>query len=408
LVNSGIPVQYWNGKGDFPEEITNARIIILDLDLAKVGIRGPNFYLEAAKVLKKIPGPYIAIILALDYDKDDSIGLKKYYDEHYPDPLCGFIAKKGLTKAEEATKPTVLRDIILEAIEGNDVLKFILTWEQIIEKSKDLALHNLFEKELETTITALTKSFCKGLGEEAAAREMTALLLQLVIRKVTHSEALKKLTIRIDELNKSILENTTEYPTENDLALYNKLMYYTPQDEEPKYTGDIFRTEKEFYQYAIILTPRCDVVQEKTQRLLFCYGVPLEGELFKNPNYPLHKIDTSVLKRHKAKKTLNKIEKYMKERYFQEANLPETLFVLWNFCHDGETLGICFDFNNVQSIKINEINWQRISRLDSPFIEEMLEKYGSVVSRVGTMEINMNKYQLSKTLEEIEGKTRKK
>ena len=37
LVEKGIPVQYWDAKGDPPDIMCNIRVVILDLDLVGLG-----------------------------------------------------------------------------------------------------------------------------------------------------------------------------------------------------------------------------------------------------------------------------------------------------------------------------------------------------------------------------------
>lgn len=73
LVQDGLPVQYWNGKDDLPETIRNVRVVVLDLDLAGAGFRSPGLthYGLAVQALNKIPGPYLVIIMAQDFIKDD-------------------------------------------------------------------------------------------------------------------------------------------------------------------------------------------------------------------------------------------------------------------------------------------------------------------------------------------------
>ena len=401
LVKHGMPVQYWDSKGDLPDEINNVRVVILDLDLANFGIRGPGFYSQAAEALHRIPGPFIVILMALDFNEDDPAELNTYYKETYGVPMCGFIAEKGLTKKEELEDPTLLTGLIVSSILQNDILNLLMSWEGAVEKAKDAALSEFLEKELEMTIMALIKSLCRDLGEEAAAREMTNLMMHLVSRKVGKGLTFQNVVNLISKLNKAFLEKINGYPTESDLSLYNKLMFYEPVPEEGVCTGDIYTTEKEFFQYGIVLTPRCDIIQGKTTRVLICYAFPLKEELFKELEYPLHKIDPSVVKRHKNGLSLDRIVEYMKDRYFQgNSRLPANLHILWNFRHEKEIFGICFDFNNVQSVEISEFEkCKRRCRLGSPYIEDMLEKYGSLVSRIGTMEINRSPSQLRSSLE---------
>jgi hypothetical protein len=54
-----------------------------------------------------------------------------------------------------------------------------------------------------------------------------------------------------------------------------------------------------------------------------------------------------------------------------------------------KTFGICLDFNNVESVSISELGkWKILARIDSPYIDEIIQKYYGLVCRVGTLEIN--------------------
>jgi hypothetical protein len=89
----------------------------------------------------------------------------------------------------------------------------------------------------------------------------------------------------------------------------------------------------------------------------------------------------------------------MKRRYLDPSNLPGNLHFINNF-EDGAVDIVCFDFNNVRVVESSAIeNWELICRLDSPLIEEMLEKYGAFFSRVGVPGCNRNQKQLKAIFE---------
>ena len=122
----------------------------------------------AVEALHKIPGPFIVIILALNFEEDDPDILKSAYEKTYDIPLCGFIAHKGLTKREDSEDPSHLQELIISSISGNKILNLILLWEGVVDKAKDEALSDLVESEVENTVIALVKSLCKEMGEEPA------------------------------------------------------------------------------------------------------------------------------------------------------------------------------------------------------------------------------------------------
>jgi len=62
--------------------------------------------------------------------------------------------------------------------------------------------------------------------------------------------------------------------------------------------------------------------------------------------------------------------------------------------------GLCFDFKNILSYAIVpflEMKWKRVCRLDSPFVDVMLQKFGMNSSRIGEPNINKRFADLPKT-----------
>ena len=87
---------------------------------------------------------------------------------------------------------------------------------------------------------------------------------------------------------------------------------------------------------------------------------------------------------------IKRIAKARLAKQLQGQKLSENFYVLRHF-KDGarRILDLCFDFNNIHSLEINLINkWRRTCRLDSPYVEEMLQKYEECVFRIGTLPIN--------------------
>jgi hypothetical protein len=63
--------------------------------------------------------------------------------------------------------------------------------------------------------------------------------------------------------------------------------------------------------------------------------------------------------------------------------------MLHNLKEEQTFIKLCFDFNNIKSLEEAQLKeWTRIGRLDSPFLEELLQKYSNQAFRIGTMPIN--------------------
>ncbi len=402
LVKSGMAVQYWNGKDTKFPEVQNIRVVVLDIDLSGKGTRaqGPSYYALAAKALSKVPGPFVVILMANDYRDDDPDNFEQYYTEIIETPLCGLVSKKGLTKQAELGSKEYLKNLINEAIDQDAVLRLVVNWENVVDKAQDLAFKDMITDEIRCTVISIVKSLCRDFGDESAARELVSTLMRLISRRIFEPTEFKELSDLVKKVNTEIPEDLANYPRKEHISMNNKLMYYQPKGEKA-WTGDIYRTSteaKKYDDYLIVITPVCDLVQNKGSKVLTCIGFPILETYFKDTAYPPYFIDGAVKSCVTAKEASpDKTAKVIKERYIScKQKMPESLFFLWNFEDEGKNFGVCFNFNNVQTFETTEIEkLRKVCRLDSPYIQEVLEKYGRYASRVGTPDINFSPQKLS-------------
>jgi len=386
LIQKGMAVHYWNGRDDFPETIRNVRVVVLDLNLLGLGSRptGPEFYYPAAEAIHKIPGPFLVVIMALDFNDKDPTNLREAYQTYYGTALPGFVSDEGLTKDEEKEDPNRLADLVARTVDKEKILDLILLWEGVVDGAKDVAMKDLVKEEIENTIIALIQSVCREFGEESAARQLVSMMMRLLSRSTTEAKEFSKLENLILELNK------TELKGRLDRFLYHRLTFYHPKQEERVWTGDIYRTsnERKYDQYAIVLTPACDLSQSKTISVLACFAFPLDEEFLEDEGYPPYQVDHVILKKRARGANFGELREAVKQRFLERKDpLPARFYILRNFVDDDkkDPFCICFDFNNVRSVLMNDLGrWSRICRLDSPFIEDMLQKYGSQAFRIGT------------------------
>jgi len=399
IVQMGMSIQFWNGKGIPPEAIRNVRIVILDLNLLGLDTlpQGDSRYYPAAEALKKIAdvtGPFLVIMMATEFDNKDPKLLARAYESQYGTKIPGFVATAGLTKTEELEDPSLLGTLIKNELQNNKSLDLILLWEVLVDRAKDRALSDLFRSDVENTVLALINSLSDDY-KESAGRELVSTLLRLVSRRVNIGSDYEELNRLVTEINRKRFSGTP------DLVLIHRRMFYTPSGSEPLWTGDIYQTtdQARFNDYAILLTPTCDLGQEKASHLRLCLGFPLKTELVKNPEWPPYTRDHGVLQ--KKKGNMPDLESWTERRYFKPDIMnkpPSRMYPVWHFAEsdEKEMFGICFDFDATVTIGQDDLkHWKRISRLDSPHIEDMLQKFGSHVFRLGTPEINKSPVRLT-------------
>ena len=71
----------------------------------------------------------------------------------------------------------------------------------------------------------------------------------------------------LSSLSKNLTKDSlepAEYPSDEDLLVYNRLMFYDQGLKERAWTGDIYKTSGtgKFDEYAMVLTPRCNLAQK--------------------------------------------------------------------------------------------------------------------------------------------------
>jgi hypothetical protein len=406
LLEAGIPVMYWKGDEDPPKAATNIRAVIADLSFGDSLPRGePSFYLPAIERLQKISGPYFVIIMSLDYIPDDPKHLKealKTLDQTIP----GFVFDDGILKADLLTQPQKVATFLKSALSNRLVMGLILQWEKIVDSSKDKMLRDFVKEELEHAMVQLVKLIYVDMDSNAVPREFIDRLSTLHSRTMADSESISSLRPLLEKIRKVDLGKVDH--DKIDQRLHWSLMYYNPMQEDI-WTGDIFKDDrKNDYAYDIVLTPACDISHQKAGRILVCSGCALRKKFFKDVNYPLYTKDRMLyqtmkrLLEKKDKKAIHTLSGMLERAYIQEKGYledrpwdrtPDKFYRIWNFRENptGEQFGICFDFQDVTSYTIEEykkLKTKPVCRLDSPFINLMLQKYGVYASRMGTPEIN--------------------
>ncbi len=397
LLKQGYPVLFWNGDSDPPSTVQNIRGVILDLDFTGDQIHGgEGYYALAAESLHKIPGPHITVVMSGDFNAEDPAKLRQAYQEMYSDrPVM--IHDRGLSKLEFDENPEKLVGLVVDSLQTQDIMSLVLSWESILDGSKDAILQDFVKAELESAFLRLIHSILEEQGEHGTPRGFVDTLTRLLSRKMVSSSELD----RIAESLKKVLKRPSTPPQAEELdnLLHWLLMYYYPDDGEEPRTGDIYEVlDSKEYVYGIVLTPICDLVQEKAQSIMICTGYELGDRCFNDTDSPLLTCDPAMAKKKTSPGvTPESLSTHMKNRYHgKDTKLYDGLHCLWNFRMkptEASYTGVCFDLKNVRSYSMEEFDkfkWKRVCRLDSPFIDVMLQKYGVNSSRIGAPDINRN------------------
>jgi hypothetical protein len=391
LVKRGIPVLYWNGKPSPPENVDNVRVIVIDLVLAGQS-RGPGFYLPAIECLKAIPGPYVVILVSVDFQPEDPSALFADYNQKTGSELPGYVHDKGFKKDRILRNPKKLAQIIVSLLKNKPVMNLVFAWEHVLDRSKDQLLRPLVGKEHETTVTALIHTIIADEGQKGAARGFIDNLLRLQARVMTSRDELGDLQKRMMDTIGKIKKHPNQAI---DNLLHWNLMYYRPRKDEEIRTGDIFRVRDRNFDhlYSIVLTPTCDFAHKKAKMILTSLGCDLNEALYDH-NHPLVAEELDMVAPGKEIDLAHAKAAVVKKYLRGHGDAPQRSYVLWNFRKDwskAEYTGICFDFKNVRAYtqaQFKSKRWKRICRLDVPFIDVMLQHFGAYSSRMGQPDVN--------------------
>ncbi len=391
LTNRGLSVQFWDSKSALPN-INNIRIVVLDLDLVgdpAITRADSNYFLQAAIVLEKIPGPYIVIILSEDYIETDPANLIAKYEEQFEQPIRGIVT--GNPNLEKGFDFNKLFELIDREVGEHIVFKMNLLLESVIDEAKDSALGSFAGKKYHEQMISFIKTIKEDVGEESITREFTASMLRIVSRYIQKGTSFEKLA----GILKQIL--TMEQQSSEDPLIPQLMMSYKPNPKEKFWTGDIFPKHdplnlvglSSHTTFEIILTPACDFAQEKAHTILLCEGFTIDTyESILSVTHPFRKI----VKKIDLAKKYDQMGQNEKNTYLQML-LKETLkkiprlYVLWNFNDATKNhVALCIDFQHTRTVSLEEfkkMNEPRILRIDSPFIEDMQQRYGSYSTRLG-------------------------
>lgn len=380
LVRLGAPIVFWNPTTGIKPSTTNVRVILTDINLLGLETVTRGSYDDLAAKLKDIPGPFLVMFVSVNFDEDDSVTmLEEAYRDVTGKDLPGLVLGVNFdkTQAREALAqiPTRIQTILSE----QRLFNIILLSETVLNQGTDKMLGELTRKEFETAVQALLKSIVDDTGKESAAREFVVLLSKLLTRNIESSPQYTQLKAVIEQLLQGGVATVTPA---SESWIYNKRMYYVPDEKEIRWTGDIFNTgsQNPLQQYAILITPTCDISQEKKLTYYkFCYAVvATENDLRSNLQHPVYQMD----------KSLGTNVNLAIQRYLKRDRTPQRYYPLNHFLEDtaDDTRTLVVDLQAVRSLTPDELRtsgWTPILRLDSPFVEDLLQKYGSFSFRLG-------------------------
>lgn len=391
-------------SSEIPEENkcpSNVRLVILDLVLHEDGEIQDSDYEQAALAIIRIEKRTSFFLVApwsVHIRSDNKAEVMRNIQEAYK-AQTGKELQERILKAfgkKEITQERLVSEIG-KWIRRNPEAGLVFEWEKSIEDGRDRTASEIINT---GGISTVVKSVEKEVGRHATPRETFTLFNKLLLRHSLASLGGGKFI----PLLRKILSG--EEPREMDiLARYPKIRYletyYKVEDKEPLWTGDIFRTGLNDPQkkYVVVINPTCDFAQKKVTKIKVVFGT--EIKTVRNYQVSDTYVPLIVRKFGRTKKGKWKKRNEVINAIATGSGLPQRYYIL-HFLRSSvdadDYFHLLIDFSMVQSeakkggegaVKIPS-RWHRICRLDSPYIEDLLQKYASISARIGTPDIPEN------------------
>jgi|GEM_PF-2751907 len=399
--DSGESVTFFQSIPDEDKIPPCVRVLILDIALSSEEFREDEDIPQLALILKYIVSKTKLCLVALWSRHIDGAGedfvdkiKKEYVTQTNSDvPSTIFFISFG--------KTTVTQNGLAEKIRGwineKPHAGIVFEWERLIEEARDATVSDVVST---GEIQTLVKSIEKEIGRDSVPRELVLLFNRILQRHVTTEEKIAQLIPSAEKILALLPESERLDALEWYSNLHYLKTYYKVGEDETVWTGDIFRIDSNDpeKEYAIVVTPACDFAQKKADKFKVVYGLDFK----EIPNYDRkgeENIPPIVRKfgekdgDYRDKKTIFKMLFNLSEK------LPDKFYIL-HFLKESIDNSVYFhlllDFQNVDSFKVELDNngkvvkpsgWDRICRIDSPWIDDILQKYASLSARIGTPEI---------------------
>lgn len=395
---------------EFPQNfsgIITIRLAIVDFNLS--GSTGPAvqenslFVVENLTRISEISSFYLIVIWTVNADDED---LKKEIKEkiiaEYNSRNLKNLDKENIIVVEKVEGSTLI-EIINEWIGNNKNACLIYEWEKGIEVAKKPFVEQIYDNNIIKIVREISKEY----GVENSYELISNLFIRILSRNLFPLSEKFKESIDKISINPQIASGAP--PSDEDMkwysSFYNLQSYYHIENTSI-ITGDLFSNpnDSEGFEYRLIINPLCDFIQKKVDRLKYIKGRKLDYiPDYDNSNYDsipnfikdfcwktYHKQGLNIIKscpnRDNAINML--FSNSIKDRYYP-------LYFLKDIPEE-EYYHIYLDFCNIanEKIEINESyfydkpdEWVYVCHIDTPILEDILQKYSSYSNRIGIASI---------------------
>ncbi len=383
-------------EGECP---SNVRIVILDLDLDGCGNVTDEDLASVVLVLQRLESRTKFYIVALwseyiggteDWATKVTEKYKEQTGKEFPAHFLKPFGKSSMTQQR------LVREI-RNWVKINPHAGMIFEWENNIEDSRDDAVSDLMDA---GGVDVVIRSIAAEMGRVATPREVANLLNRVLLRHAASDKRIKKFKPMVDMILTAVPSGGTSIPYDWYTRFQSLQAFFPVNKAEPLWTADILEKKNASdpeKKYAVVVTPECDLAQKRVKEAKIVYGI----DFTTIPEYASTDESVPEVVQVFGKTGDNKFKKRNEviKTLATGSDLPERFYILHFFRHSeesGDYLHLLIDFTKINSIACHKDTvgnlrvprgWTRLCRLDSPYKEDLLQKYSSYSARLGTPSI---------------------
>lgn len=306
------------------------------------------------------------------------------YEQDYQEKIPGILL---LPVNKDELNYKGLIEKIIDEIPNHPDLSLIFEIEKIVNEAKDVVINRIYDI---GNWSNLIKNLKVEYDIYSIRRQVLRLYLNFLKRNLVISDEFKKSVFKLTKISQEF--NIIDFAKVYSSQYFSKL-----SNKEQIGTGDILYNEI-MHKYFLIITPECDITNNKHTKTSLIEAVRIEHSELDDPAYiTTLKNNVDPLKKIRRGKIIPAV--------IHGSGLKNNYYIL-NFVYDFENrkyYHLLFDFHKVKSLKkikkIYELkNYKRLCRVESPLINDFVQKYSTHCSRFGTMKIPE---QVSQKLSEV-------
>ncbi len=351
----------------------NVRLLVLDLDLNNDGEVDENedipLILNILKNAIKRYGYFFLLINSAHSDAWEEIKPKLENES------AVFNKKHSSFKVFDKTQNN-LTQIIQELRDCNFSLDLVYDFECFLNRARDEAFEGLIDFEKRTW-----NKIYKTLVAETSTQ--SSFVLSTIFLSI----------IKQHLLNSNYNNSHLDTPIDNDLAIkayccVNYINNFNGNlDKHPIWTGNVYyKKNSSHVEYAIVVTPECDLAQNKFINYQVLFGYEINENTFPSNYNPSDYELENIAPIHAMRVGKSKNKWRNKENLKESRGFIEHLYTLPFSSKDGKT--IILDYRDLTFISKEDLSsWKLIKRINDPMITDILDKLSLIFNRKGLLPI---------------------